>query len=113
MAVPSLAHKDFRSRAGFRTSFVGAEMVGSIRSLFPCCYGLASIVRDIRLAADWNLAPSLKLSVNPNIGVGRFEDDKGRLFTAGLFAMTLNYLCRSRHLIIIFHRGWVFMFILF
>jgi hypothetical protein len=47
---------------------------------------------DIRLTADWNLAPSLKLSVNPNIGVGRFEDDKGRLFTAGLFAMTLNYL---------------------
>jgi hypothetical protein len=47
---------------------------------------------DIRLAADWNFAPSLKLSVNPNIGVARYEDDKGRRFTAGLFAMTLNYL---------------------
>jgi len=47
---------------------------------------------DIRLAADWNFAPSRKLSLNPNIGVGRYEDDKGRLFTAGLFAITLNYL---------------------
>ena len=47
---------------------------------------------DIRLAADWNFAPGLKLSLNPNIGVGRYEDDKGRLFTAGLFAITLNYL---------------------
>jgi len=47
---------------------------------------------DIRLAADWNFAPRLKLSLNPNIGVGRYEDDKGRLFTAGLFAITLNYL---------------------
>jgi hypothetical protein len=47
---------------------------------------------DIRLAADWNFAPGLKLSLNPNIGVGRYEDDKGRLVTAGLFAITLNYL---------------------
>ena len=47
---------------------------------------------DIRLAADWNFAPGLKLSLNPNIGVGWYEDDKGRLFTAGLFAITLNYL---------------------
>ena len=47
---------------------------------------------DIRLAADWNFAPGRKLSLNPNIGVGRYEDDKGRLFTAGLFAITLNYL---------------------
>jgi hypothetical protein len=45
---------------------------------------------DIRLAADWNFAPHLKLSLNPNIGVARYEDDQGRLFTAGLFAVTLN-----------------------
>ena len=45
---------------------------------------------DIRLAADWNFAPHLKLSLNPNIGVARYEDDLGRLFTAGLFAVTLN-----------------------
>jgi hypothetical protein len=47
---------------------------------------------DFRLAADWDVASSSKLSVNPNIGVGRYEDDQGRLFTAGLFAVTLNYL---------------------
>jgi hypothetical protein len=30
--------------------------------------------------------------LNPNIGVGRYEDDLGGLFTARLFALTLNYL---------------------
>lgn len=44
---------------------------------------------DIRLAADWNFAPHL--SLNPNIGVAKYEDDQGRLFTAGLFAVTLNW----------------------
>ncbi len=47
---------------------------------------------DVRVAADWNFAPRLKLSLNPNVGVARYEDDQGRLFTAGLFATTLNYL---------------------
>ena len=46
---------------------------------------------DIRLAADWNFAPRFKLSLNPNIGMARYEDDEGRLFNAALFAMTLNY----------------------
>jgi hypothetical protein len=46
---------------------------------------------DVRLAADWNFAPKLNLSLNPNVGIGRFEDDRGRLFTAGLFAVTLSY----------------------
>jgi len=70
--------------------------LGTIVRVFPPWgskeFRTQHLTGDIRLAADWNLAPSLKLSVNPNIGVGRFEDDKGRLFTAGLFAMTLNYL---------------------
>ncbi len=46
---------------------------------------------DIRLAADWKFAPSLKLSLNPNVGIARYEDDEGKLFTTGLFATTLNY----------------------
>src|SRR6266404_3342235 len=50
------------------------------------------VTGDIRLAADWSFAPGLKLSLNPNIGIGRYEDDKGRSFAAGLFAVTLNYL---------------------
>jgi hypothetical protein len=49
---------------------------------------------DIRLAGDWDFGP--KLSLNPNIGVGRYEDDQGQPFTAGLFAMTLNYLPKKR-----------------
>jgi len=47
---------------------------------------------DIRLAADWKFAPRLKLSLNPNVGIARYEDDEGKLFTAALFATTLNYL---------------------
>jgi hypothetical protein len=46
------------------------------------------------LAADWDFAP--KLSLNPNVGIGRFEDDQGQSFTAGLFAVTLNYLPKKR-----------------
>ena len=47
---------------------------------------------DVRLVADWDFAPRLKLSLNPNVGVGRYEDDQGRTFSAGIFAVTLNYL---------------------
>jgi len=46
---------------------------------------------DIRLAADWKFAPKWKLALNPNVGVARYEDDQGGLFTAALFAVTLNY----------------------
>jgi hypothetical protein len=70
--------------------------LGTIVRVFPAWgskeFRTQHATGDIRLAADWNLAPSLKLSVNPNIGVGRYEDDKGKLFTATLFAITLNYL---------------------
>jgi hypothetical protein len=44
---------------------------------------------DFRFAADWDFAPTL--SLNPNIGLGMYEGADGRLFTAGLFAATLNY----------------------
>ena len=43
---------------------------------------------DLRLAADWDIAP--KWSLNPNVGVAIYESD-GRTFEAGLFATTLNY----------------------
>ena len=70
--------------------------LGTIARVFPAWgskeFRMQYATGDIRLAADWNLAPRLKLSVNPNVGVGRYEDDKGRLFTAGLFAITMNYL---------------------
>jgi len=44
---------------------------------------------DLRIAADWDFAP--QWSLNPNLGVGAYEGDGGRLFTAALFAATLNY----------------------
>jgi hypothetical protein len=44
---------------------------------------------DVRLAADWDFAP--RLSLNPNVGVARQEDDQGRTFTAALGAITLTY----------------------
>ena len=44
---------------------------------------------DFRLAADWNFAE--KWSLNPNVGVGIYEDGSNRRYTAGLAAMTLNY----------------------
>jgi hypothetical protein len=44
---------------------------------------------DLRLAADWELAP--RWSFNPNIGVGAYEDDSQRRYTTGLLAATLSY----------------------
>lgn len=46
------------------------------------------ITADLRLAADWDIAP--KWSLNPNIGVAVYES-AGRTYEAGLFATTLNY----------------------
>jgi hypothetical protein len=46
---------------------------------------------DVRLAADWDFAPCLKLSLNPNVGIGRYEDGQGKTFAAALVAVTLNY----------------------
>ena len=70
--------------------------LGTIVRVFPTWgtkeFRMQHTTGDVRLAADWNFAPRLKLSVNPNIGIARYEDDQGRLFTAGLFATTLNYL---------------------
>lgn len=68
--------------------------LGTIVRIFPAWgskeFKTQHATGDVRLAADWNFAPQLKLSLNPNIGVARYEDDQGRLFTAGLFAVTLN-----------------------
>jgi hypothetical protein len=67
--------------------------LGVIARLFPAWgsgdFRSHHVAADLRLAADWDFAP--KLSLNPNIGVGRYEDNQSRTFTAGLFAVTLNY----------------------
>lgn len=44
---------------------------------------------DVRLAVDWNLNDQWEL--NPNLGVANYEDGNGTMYTAALFAMTLNY----------------------
>jgi hypothetical protein len=66
--------------------------VGVIARIFPAWgsgdFHTQQVTGDLRLAADWEFAP--KLSLNPNVGVGLYEDE-GKRFTAGLFAMTLSY----------------------
>lgn len=75
---------------------VGHPSLGAIFRVFPS-WGTSDfrthhVTGDLRLAADWDFAPRLKLSLNPNVGVGVYEDDKGKSFAAELLAVTLNYL---------------------
>ena len=86
---------------GFKYHFYNSNgdhqiSLGTIVRVFPAWgskeFRTQHTTGDIRLAADWNFAERLKLSVNPNIGLARYEDDRGKVFTAGLFAITLNYL---------------------
>lgn len=52
-------------------------------------YRTSRATGDMRIAADWDFAP--QWSLNPNLGVGAYEGDRGRLYTAALFAATLGY----------------------
>jgi hypothetical protein len=68
--------------------------MGAIVRVFPAWgtsdFPTRHVTGDLRLVADWDFAP--KLSLNPNVGVGVYEDGQGKVFAAGLFALTLNYL---------------------
>jgi hypothetical protein len=68
--------------------------IGAIVRVFPPWgtgdFRTQHVTGDLRLVADWDFAP--KLSLNPNVGVGVYEDGQGDVFVAGLFALTLNYL---------------------
>jgi hypothetical protein len=44
---------------------------------------------DLRLVADWDLAPGW--SFTPNIGIGVYEDDDRRRYTTGLFAASVSH----------------------
>ncbi|PWT92525.1 MAG: hypothetical protein C5B55_06270 [Blastocatellia bacterium] len=83
---------------GFKYQFYNSSAItlGTIVRVFPPWgsrdFRTQHVTGDVRVAADWNFAKRAKLSLNPNIGLARYEDDQGRLFTAGLFAVTLNYL---------------------
>jgi hypothetical protein len=49
---------------------------------------------DLRLAVDLDV--STTLSLNPNVGIGRYEDGSGNIFTATLLAATLTFLASHR-----------------
>ncbi|MDB4882265.1 MAG: hypothetical protein JWL95_1031 [Gemmatimonadetes bacterium] len=52
-------------------------------------FGTAHTTGDVRLAADWDFVPHM--SLNPNVGVARYEGSNGALFTTALGALTLTY----------------------
>lgn len=51
---------------------------------------------DLRLAADMDLDASGTWSLNPNVGVGFYQDENGNTITAALLAMTLNYFNKAK-----------------
>ena len=67
--------------------------LGVIARIFPRSgsgdYRTRHTTGDVRLVADWDFADDW--SLNPNIGVARYEDGAGQVFSAGLFAATLSY----------------------
>jgi len=88
---------------GFKYNIQDSEGVrhpslGAIVRIFPkwgkSDFRAHHLTGDLRLSADWDFAP--KLSLNPNVGVGLYEDGRGNAFAAGLFAITLNYLPSKR-----------------
>lgn len=67
--------------------------LGTIFRLFPAAgsgsFAVNHTTGDLRLTADW--AMSDQWSLNPNVGIGIYEDGQGRAFATGLGAITLNY----------------------
>lgn len=83
---------------GLKYNFVDAigskqPSIGAIVRVFPPSgsgdFRNTRTTGDFRLAADWNFAD--KWSLNPNVGVGMYQDNARRTYTAGLFAATLNF----------------------
>ena len=72
--------------------------LGAIVRVFPpsgsAGFGNDRYTADARLAADWDFAPHL--SLNPNVGIARYEDGQARSLTAGVGALTLNYVPTER-----------------
>ena len=89
---------------GFKYHFQDQKAVGkkaSLGAIFRLFPGSGSsdfrtnhATADLRLVADWDFTPNL--SLNPNVGIGFYEDGSGSTFTTGLVAMTLNYFDKTR-----------------
>lgn len=67
--------------------------VGTILRIFPPSgsgdFGTRAVTGDFRLAADWNFADHW--SLNPNVGLGVYEDGSSKIYHTALFATTLNF----------------------
>lgn len=83
---------------GVKYNFVDASgaarpSVGAIVRLFPPSgsgdFRTRATTGDFRIAADWVLCD--KWSLNPNLGIGIYEDGANRIYHTGLFAATLNF----------------------
>ncbi len=57
-------------------------------------FGSHRFQADLRLAADIDLNDSW--SLNPNVGVGVYDDGNSGVFATTLFAMTLNYFNKAK-----------------
>jgi hypothetical protein len=104
--VPGAAETDGFSPLSFgfkyhfqdQTAIGKRPSLGTIFRLFPAsgsgAFTANHVTADLRLAADWDFTPTL--SLNPNIGLGLYEDDQGRAFWTGLLAVTLNAYNRDK-----------------
>ena len=81
-------------KARLTDAFGGAQAPAAvIARLFPRsgtgAFKSAHATGDVRLVADWEIAP--QWTFNPNIGIGAYEDDEQQRYTTGLLAATLEY----------------------
>lgn len=83
---------------GVKCNFIDASgtarpSVGAIVRIFPPSgsgdFRTPVTTGDFRLVADWSLAD--KWSLNPNLGIGIYEDGANRIYHTGLLAATLNF----------------------
>jgi len=67
--------------------------LGTILRVFPASgssdFRTHHVTGDLRLVADWTLSPLWE--INPNVGIGFYEDGTGRTFTSFLLPITINY----------------------
>lgn len=67
--------------------------LGTILRVFPASgssdFRTHHATGDLRLVADWTLSPLW--NINPNVGVGFYEDGTGKTYTSFLLPITVNY----------------------